>query len=329
MTRTELDNRRPRQARSGPPGYRDRRREDYDASKHVAISFPSYQRLLPDETPLQDVCRHAEAALQAAAAYVGQVGERGTSPQQDTSGATVSTLADQTVARLIRAEFRDSEVPIILFSEELGCEKTQASPQILVTIDELDGSENYLTGRGVLPVCTVVTIFDVATSPRFRDACIAYVLDHSSCSLWAAVRGHGLWLDSPVRLGIRSTSVSDIAVVDHYSNRAIISQLAHLYENMTVRDYGSTAFHLAGVASGMFQVAINFFQKAHELAAGYLLIKEAGGWLGTPSGEDLADLGFDFNATYSTIAARDIDAVVRVQNLLPVNLRAAIAAASG
>jgi len=70
-----------------------------------------------------------------------------------------------------------------------------------------------------------------------------------------------------------------------------------------VKDFGSSALHLAGVASGLFDGFVNLRHKAHELAAGYLLIREAGGLLTELSGRALDDLPYDFDATLGVVAA--------------------------
>ena len=53
----------------------------------------------------------------------------------------------------------------------------------------------------------------------------------------------------------------------------------------------------------MFDAFLNASHKAHELGAGHLMLKEAGGFLTDWEGRSLDDVPYDFDATYKIIAA--------------------------
>ena len=82
-----------------------------------------------------------------------------------------------------------------------------------------------------------------------------------------------------------------------------ISKLLAIYPESWVKDFSSAAFHLAGISSGLFDAYLSPSQKAHELGAGYLLIKEAGGFLQDWKGKLLDKVRYDFDAKYPIIAA--------------------------
>jgi len=156
----------------------------------------------------------------------------------------------------------------------------------------------------MLPHCTLVCLFD-SPEPRFRDALVAGVIEHVSGRVWHAVRGGGCYVDGrPVHgSGRACLDRRTVTVVDHYSSCDDIARLGSIYPRAWVKDYGSSALHLAGVSSGMFDAYLGSAQKGHELGAGYRLICEAGGVVTDWEGAPLHDLPYDFDGRRPIVAA--------------------------
>ena len=74
--------------------------------------------------------------------------------------------------------------------------------------------------------------------------------------------------------------------------------------------------HLAGVASGIFDAFVNLRHKAHELGAGYALIKEAGGTLLDTAGRPLDEEPYDFDARRGIVAAGTDEMAARILECL-------------
>jgi fructose-1,6-bisphosphatase/inositol monophosphatase family enzyme len=138
----------------------------------------------------------------------------------------------------------------------------------------------------------------------------AGIVEHRSGRTWIAERGRGATLSMPGR-GDRAAAASkrqrldrrSLIVVDQYSARERAGELNRLAESAWVKDFGSSALHLAGVASSLFDGYVNLRHKAHELAAGYLLIGEAGGSLVDLEGRPLDERPYDFDAVTGIVAA--------------------------
>ena len=94
-----------------------------------------------------------------------------------------------------------------------------------------------------------------------------------------------------------------LVIVDHYIAASEISKFLEIYPESWVKDFGTAALHLAGISSGLFDAYISPSQKAHELGAGYLLIKEAGGFLSDFNGNPLDKMVYNFDAKYPIVAA--------------------------
>ena len=262
--------------------------------------------------PDVEVCRVAEGrrGIAAGAAQVRTSGKSGTHSVGKRRGVLVSTRSDRVVARLLRDALKESGVPLAVMSEELASDAGQR-PEFAVFIDELDGSANYQFGAGVLPYCTVATVMPGRSGLSYGDALAAYIYDHASETLWAAFYDGTFWSNVD-----RERRNSEIVTVDLYADRDHLERLTRLGSKFALRDFGSTALHLAGVASGFFFGAVSFNQKAHELAAGYLLITVRGGCITRPSGESLARIPFEFNATGPIIAARKPEHCATLRNLI-------------
>jgi myo-inositol-1(or 4)-monophosphatase len=221
----------------------------------------------------------------------------------------ISTRGDLAVSKALIDFFKQQETGLVLLSEESGRIELGSKPQYLVAFDDIDGTDNFFRGRDILPYCTVIALFEGAR-PRYRDVLAAGIVEHRSKTVWMAERGKGALVSSPGR-GARVAASSrrrsldrrSLVVVDQYSAKERAGELAGLARSAWLKDFGSSALHLAGVASGLFDGYVNLRQKAHELAAGYLLIKESGGLVCDMEGRSLDEEPYEFEATRGIVAA--------------------------
>ena len=254
-----------------------------------------------DTHQLTRICHEA---LHAARAALSALGDQGVSEIQAAHVTDISTQGDMTVSDTLIRFFAAQQLPAVLYSEESGRTEIGTDPRYTIAFDDIDGTDNYHRGRGLLPYCTIVTLFD-SPQPTFADALIAGVIEHNTGRLWHAVRNGGCFLDgAPVKTsGRKNLDRRAVVIVDHYSSSDAIARFQDIYPNAWVKDYGTSALHLAGVASGLFDAYLASAQKAHELGAGYLLAKEAGGVLTDWNGHILDSTPYDFDARYPAIVA--------------------------
>jgi len=250
---------------------------------------------------LVKVCK---TALLEAHKTLTKIGAKGISEIKDDHVVDISTKGDMAISKNLINFFKKEKISAVLYSEESGRIVLGKNPKFTITFDDIDGTNNYYCGRNLLPYCTVVTIFD-STKPKFKDALIAGVIEHNSKKIWLAVRNKGCYLND---LKIKTSGTTNInrrtvVIIDHYASSNKISKLAKIYPKVWIKDFGSAALHLAGVSSGMFDAYISSANKAHELGAGYLLIKEAGGFITDWSGKLIDDKIYNFDNKYSVITA--------------------------
>ena len=145
-------------------------------------------------------------------------------------------------------------------------------------IDPLDGTGNYVHG---------VPYFAVSIAMEFRgELAVAVVLDPSHDELFTAVRGQGTRLNStPVSVSAQTVTDLDSALVtaslpvglasaDH---PAVDRFLRVLVSAQHTQRTGSAALNLAYVAAGRLDAFFSTSLKPWDMAAGALLVTEAGG----------------------------------------------------
>jgi myo-inositol-1(or 4)-monophosphatase len=250
---------------------------------------------------LESLCLEALSAAHETVVSLGAEGARREVHRADTD---ITTKCDLQVSKRLLDFFREGGTPAVVYSEESGRVELTSKPEYTISFDDIDGTDNYFRGRTLLPHCTVITLFD-SPAPKFEDALIAGVIEHRSETVWHAVRGGGCHFNGVKTRTSRKTDPQrdTLVVVDHYASRSEVCRLKPIYDLCWVKDFGSAALHLAGVSSGLFDAYVSFSQKAHELGAGYLLVKEAGGCVRALDDDLLEERTYDFDARYRIMAA--------------------------
>ncbi len=187
---------------------------------------------------------------------------------------SVQTPADVAAERLVRRRIRRA-YPQANF---LGEESYSAVPTegLLWICDPLDGTTNYLKGTHIWGVCLAAfldgqPVVGVEHFPLIRE------------TFWAG-RGRGCRRNGEaVRVADGDgTLFSDVYSLSsrHWTDYAV--------EGMTssLRNFGSCAYHLAQVACGGSVGAWEFNPKIWDIAAGVVLVREAGGIIQSMEGGD-------------------------------------------
>jgi myo-inositol-1(or 4)-monophosphatase len=214
----------------------------------------------------------------------------------------ISTRGDRAVSAMLVEYFGRTGIPSILLSEESGEVVLSPEPQYTFVFDDIDGTDNYYRGEGILPYCTVIAVLE-GTRPVFSHTIAAGIIEHRSGTIWLAQRGGGTTVNGEPAAPSKRKLIDrrTVIAVDHYS-AGNAPALAGLHGAAWVKDFGSAALHLAGVSSGLFDGYISLRQKGHELAAGFLLVTEAGGSITDLSGKSFADRLYDFSGMYEAMA---------------------------
>ena len=195
-----------------------------------------------------------------------------------------------------------------ILGEERGAHATDA--EYTWVIDPLDGTTNFL--HGIPHFCTSIA---VTSGPALLHG---VVVDHVRNEQFAASRGVGAFLNGRrIRVG-HHDRLDDAIVggglpfpsvarhIDAYSD----VQRDFMQRCRTLRRQGAAALDLAYVAAGRLDGFFEIGLKPWDMAAGAVIVREAGGFVGDAAGGDR------FMATGNVVAAnprvfRDMLRVIR------------------
>ena len=198
--------------------------------------------------------------------------------------------ADKEAERIIKEELRSARPSYGWLGEETGAEDGE-DPTRRWIVDPLDGTTNFLHG---LPHWAV----SIALEHK-GEVVAGVVFDAAKDELYYAEKGLGAFVnESRLRVSGRRHMIEAIfATGVPFGGRstlpATLQDLARLMPVCAgVRRWGSAALDLAYVAAGRYDGYWERGINAWDMAAGLILVKEAGGFIGpVREGHDILDSG--------------------------------------
>ncbi len=242
---------------------------------------------------------------------INEIGEQGLKKVDVDNRVNHAILADKVVSQLIREKFSEIKFPGIIKSEEgKDVDFSEGAPRYLIICDEIDGSENLMSGKGMQPFCTILCVFD-AINPKFDDALVSVIRIHTTGHIFYAVRNRGCYIKNPTGKIKKITTSKQIEFkrriklrFDTFrASKMDTKQIKNLITKTWIKDFGSTGYHLATVAAGMADAFVNYGAKGEELGAGYLLVKEAEGSMIDFNGSNIGKQKFSLKKSYQIITA--------------------------
>lgn len=172
-----------------------------------------------------------------------------------------------------------------ILAEESGTRGDQEKPEFLWIIDPLDGTTNFLHGFPQYSVSIALMHRGVLNQ--------AVVYDPTSDELFVASRGRGAYLnDRRIRVSKR-TKLADSLIGTGFPFRDFTHMDAYMAmfidivpRTVGIRRPGSAALDLAYVAAGRYDGFWEIGLSPWDMAAGCLLITEAGGLVGDLEGNE-------------------------------------------
>jgi fructose-1,6-bisphosphatase/inositol monophosphatase family enzyme len=196
---------------------------------------------------------------------------------------------DLSAEKAIVEALLQSGISFTLISEESGVKELGENPQkIYVTVDPIDGTTNLVRG---LPF--YASSIAVSTKPALSTVFAALVTDLRHDTTYTALEGKGAYRDGE-KISSSKLETLDEAMIgldlNSYRVKEIAPKLTALIQKTKhVRHFGANALELCYVADGTTEAFIDIRGKLRttDMAAASLIIKEAGGTVTTPAGENL------------------------------------------
>ncbi len=221
------------------------------------------------------------------------------------AGGDVIKKIDLAAENALIQTLQDHGVSCTLISEEAGTKEIGSNPSsfYLVT-DPLDGTTNAVRGAPFMAISLAVS-----KRPFLRDVETALVCDPIHDVTYTAKRGEGALRNREKIQPSSMTSLEEETVIGVDFNtlkiRELMPQLISLLEKTKhLRHFGADALELCYVADGTTDAFIDIRGKLRvtDIAAAYLILREAGGIMVTPEGKEL-DSALDATQRVAFIAA--------------------------
>jgi myo-inositol-1(or 4)-monophosphatase len=232
-----------------------------------------------------DLLHLARTAAERAAAYI-----RGVEQPADPAGWALKgsrdfvTEVDRTAEQLITETLLAAEPGSRIIGEELN--PTIVTQGLVWIIDPLDGTTNFLHRFPSYAVSIAAAVDGI-----LEAGVVLHIPLGQACT---AVRGGGAWLGER-RLAVSTIPNAELALIGTGFPFRDVSQLREYQEQFGrvaratsgIRRPGSAALDLADVAAGRFDGFWEQRLSVWDIAAGALLVREAGGIITDFQGRDI------------------------------------------
>lgn len=158
-------------------------------------------------------------------------------------------------------------------------------------IDPLDGTRNYT--EGFRAFSTAIALLDRGVP------IVAVVREHNLDHLYSAIRGEGARCNGqPVRVQDRPDGADVLVAIPSSKDAHAVAVIQNwsTTRGLIFRNLGSTALHLAMVASNVLGAVLSTRAKIWDIAAGVLLVEEAGGTITDTNGNALTPFDLSVNS---------------------------------
>ena len=214
----------------------------------------------------------------------------------------IDIIAEKTVINYLKKINFDC----VILGEECGRVELSQNPKGFVIMDAIDGSANAV--RGVPFFCCSLAFL---TEEKLSSVTDAVVTNLSTGDLYSASKDKGAFKnDKQISVQKEKPLYKIVGVNSSGSSSELIQRLTPIFEkHHHIRHLGSNALEMAMFAEGLIDIFIDLRKKIRiqDLAAGYLLVKEAGGLMLDENLQPLdSDLNYETRLSFIAAANKEI-----------------------
>lgn len=222
------------------------------------------------------------------------------------AGGDISRNIDIVAEKTVLDYLKEISFECVVLGEECGRVELSSKPKGFVIMDAIDGSANAV--RGVPFFCCSLAF---ATKDKISSITDGVVTDLSSGDMYWASKGKGAFLNEK-KIHVQENEPI-YRIVGINLSGATTEQVKKLHPILKshnhTRHFGANALEMALFARGLIDIFIDIREKirVQDIAAGYLLIKEAGGLVLDAKLEPLdADLSYKTRLSFIAAANKKI-----------------------
>jgi myo-inositol-1(or 4)-monophosphatase len=247
---------------------------------------------------LKQACRQVHAKTRGLAGTARASRQMGRGAGGDMS-RRIDLVAEKAVIDLLRKRRVDATI----IGEECG--RIEGGKGYVI-MDAIDGTTNAV--RGIPFYCCSIAY---ATDFKLSTVTDAAIIDLARGDLYYASRGKGAFLNGK-RIAAKKESPPDPTIGINVSGvkPSVVERLAPIIaEADHTRQFGANALEMCFLARGLLDAYVDLRGKIRptDIAAGYLIAKEAGAQVYSDNGTDLeSDLDVKTRLSYVVVANRDM-----------------------
>jgi myo-inositol-1(or 4)-monophosphatase len=228
-------------------------------------------------------------------------GDFGIGAGGDTS-RNIDIIAEKTVLDYLK----EINFECIVLGEECGRVELSSNPKGFVIMDAIDGSANAV--RGVPFFCSSLAF---ATENKLSSITDGVITDLSNGEMYWASENKGAFFDEKqIKVHKKDPIYKIVGINTSGSSIDLMKKLHPIFENHNhTRHFGANALEMAMFARGLMDIFIDFRDKIRiqDIAAGYVIVKEAGGLLLDANLKPLdADLSYQTRVSFIAAANQKI-----------------------
>ncbi len=217
------------------------------------------------------------------------------------AGGDVSRKIDIVAEKTVLDYLKERDASYTVLGEECGRVEIGENPSGYIIMDAIDGSANAV--RGVPFFCSSLAF---ATSNSLKSVSAGVVTDLTNGDMyWASAKNGAFLNNDKIHVRNRDPIYKIVGINLSGASSELLNRLQPLFEdNYHIRHFGANALEMAHFARGLFDAFVDIRGKIRiqDIAAGYIIVKEARGLLLDENLEPL-DAELSYNTRISFIMA--------------------------
>lgn len=214
------------------------------------------------------------------------------------AGGDISRNIDIIAEKTVLDYLKEINFDCIVLGEECGRVDLSSNPKGFLIMDAIDGSANAV--RGVPFFCSSLAF---ATEDKLSSITDGVVTNLATGEMYWASKGKGAFRnETKIQVHKKDPLYKIVGINTSGASKELLKKLYPLFEQHNhTRHFGANALEMALFANGLMDVFIDLRDKIRiqDIAAGYLLVKEAGGILLDANLNPLdADLSYETRVSF-------------------------------